>query len=311
MELNPTVTARDATGFGGGVILRRSVDHFELQRRVDKKEVERVRWGAYIESTEHLPPHEARTRRALARILALSAQLTTRFWFSHESAALLWGCSVYLTDGVTYITQVTAPSGRGDRTVLRHHERLAEAECAEIDGFPVTSLERAVVDVASTAPGERALIVADSALRLGADRAEIERICAARFGRRGVARARRVIAWADARSESAGESMLRWICHNGGLGDVTPQREVATRLGVFRLDLALEGHRVGLEFDGAVKYSGAFGVAGPDAVVAEKARQDALEEEGWTIVRVTWADLADPVALVRRIRTAIRRAAAR
>ena len=62
-----------------------------------------------------------------------------------------------------------------------------------------------------------------------------------------------------------------------------------------------------VEFDGAVKYDGA---EGREALVAEKKREDRIRELGYQVVRLTWAELADPHRLLARIRSALARPAA-
>jgi hypothetical protein len=62
-----------------------------------------------------------------------------------------------------------------------------------------------------------------------------------------------------------------------------------------------------VEFDGAVKYAGAEGQA---ALVAEKRREDMLREMGYAVIRLTWADLARPDLVRRRIEAALRRVTA-
>ena len=90
---------------------------------------------------------------------------------------------------------------------------------------------------------------------------------------------------------------------------VTPQLQVTTRLGTRWADFRIDGTTVLLEFDGRIKYTDPqrAGIV----LWQEKRRQDALEDEGWTVVRVTWADLDDPAALWGRIRAAIARSRAR
>ena len=39
----------------------------------------------------------------------------------------------------------------------------------------------------------------------------------------------------------------------------------------------------------------------------EKGREDALRELGWIVLRLTWADLADPIRLASRMRAALAR----
>lgn len=80
-----------------------------------------------------------------------------------------------------------------------------------------------------------------------------------------------------------------------------------TSVGPTRVDF-LVANVVVVEFDGAVKYEGA---GGRDALVREKRRESALTDLGYEVVRVTWADLADPTALVKRIHAARLRALVR
>ena len=60
-----------------------------------------------------------------------------------------------------------------------------------------------------------------------------------------------------------------------------------------------------VEFDGLVKYAGQQGRA---ALAAEKARESAIVDLGYEVVRLVWADLANPAEVARRIRTAHARA---
>ena len=76
---------------------------------------------------------------------------------------------------------------------------------------------------------------------------------------------------------------------------------------VARVDLLI-GERVVVEVDGALKYAD-----DPDGhtLFREKVREDRLRELGYEVVRVTWADLADPAGLLSRVRAALRRAQSR
>jgi hypothetical protein len=105
--------------------------------------------------------------------------------------------------------------------------------------------------------------------------------------------------FADARSESAGESLSRAIIHE--LGFVVPdvQYKVCDAAGhlVARTDFCWDEIRLAAEFDGLVKYTGRLaraGAAGPvgqDALVREKQREDALRRLGYGMARWIWADL--------------------
>ena len=292
-SLPPVVLVRDAATRGS--------------RLRDRADLERVRRGAYLPRAPSLGPARDRQRLALARVRAVHEQLRVCHWFSHESAALLWGCDVVGLSGLVHVLQETRPRSRGGDPVVRHYGRLPEGHRAEVAGFPVTSLARTVVDCACTMPPDRGLVIADSGLRAGLDLDEITTVLAARAGSRGIARARDVVSLADGRAESPGETLTRWALVSSGLPAPEPQVEVVTRRGRFRIDLGWSAHRVGVEFDGFVKYSGVLGSTAAEAVFAEKQRQDAIEDEGWRILRVTWGDLRDTDALAARVRRALLR----
>ncbi|WP_256841679.1 hypothetical protein [Ornithinimicrobium cryptoxanthini] len=107
---------------------------------------------------------------------------------------------------------------------------------------------------------------------------------------------------ADGRIESVGESRMRFVCIVGGI-EVVPQATIRDEQGTFvaRVDFLVRGTNVVLEFDGRVKYADATGRALWD----EKRREDRLRALGYVVVRVIWTDLADPMALVARIREAM------
>ncbi|MHA7134665.1 type IV toxin-antitoxin system AbiEi family antitoxin domain-containing protein [Oerskovia turbata] len=268
-----------------------------------------MRPGVYVPAPVGDGPARRREAEVLASVRGVVERLTTSYWLSHETAALLWGCWTWRLGPQVHVTQLSNPSTRrdADPRTRRHWTALPHRDRAVLDGIPVTTLERTVVDCARSLRTPSALVVADSALRLGADPAILGQIVDESAGKRGVVRARQVLALADARSESPGETLLRWIALDAGLPPLTPQVAVSTWRGTFRLDLAWQEIRLGLEFDGAVKYDGSSG-APLERLLAEKTREDALREAGWTILRVTWHDLSDPSRLEARLRAALRRA---
>lgn len=302
----PTTIAR-LTFAAPPVLLAREHPTGDLRHEVERGAVVRLRRGAYVAGDLGGPGQVLAEARARAAIVATHRRLNLPFWFSHESAALVWGCVVWPAPSATHVVQEQRPGGRaGERdTLVRHHRAVPVAERAQIDGLPVTSLARTVVDCARTMPAGAALALADSALRLGVAADDVEHLLREPGGR-GVRRARRVWAAADARAESPGESMTRWILALAGLAPTDLQVPVQTTLGVFFPDLCWPEVRFCVEFDGAGKYGDGEAVAA--AVLREKRRQDALEEAGWMVVRVTWADLQRPDQLVARVRAALVRA---
>lgn len=102
-------------------------------------------------------------------------------------------------------------------------------------------------------------------------------------GRRGLVRARAVLALADGRSESPPESRLRLLLVRAGLPVPVPQYVVRAAGGRFvaRLDLAWPAHRVALEYDGV------WHNRSDEQFRADRARLSALVQEGWAVVHVT------------------------
>ncbi|WP_265521940.1 hypothetical protein [Oerskovia flava] len=288
----------------------------ELARRARDGTLVRVRRGVYLPgpptSGTTAPDNEdARDRdaRILAQVRGVADRFTTPYWFSHETAALLWGCWTWRTPPLVHLTQLTNPRVQrtADPGLRRHWTPLPTRDQGVLDGVPVTSLERTVVDCARSLPPAGGLVVADSALRLGLDVALVDRVLEEAAGTRGVVRARRVLGLVDPGSGSPGETLVRLAAIDAGCPTPVSQVAVRTRLGTFWVDLGWPELRVGIEFDGAAKYSGGqFG--DPEQVRRdEQDRHAALVAAGWWIVRVTWADLADPVALGRRLWDARRR----
>jgi very-short-patch-repair endonuclease len=296
--------ARDAVR--DGVLLSRDAPADAMRRVRSDAAWRRLRRGAYLPpATGPEVQHLARRRAALARIRAVDADRRSPGWFSHESAALLWGCDLLEVPGVTHVVQASRPHSHGDPAVVLHHGALDVGDRAVVQGLPVVGLARTLVDCASTLPRERALVIADSGLRIGADPEQVAALVTARAGRRGIAAARDVLGFADGRAESPGESLTRWHLARARLPPAVPQLVVSTRLGEFRADLGWPDRGLLVEFDGFVKYTGAFGRSPATVVFEEKRRQDALEEAGWRVLRVTWTDLRAPSTLARRVAMAL------
>ncbi|NNU26569.1 hypothetical protein [Isoptericola sediminis] len=231
----------------------------------------------------------------LAGVRALVSSSRSRIWFSHATAAILHGAWSYATPALVHVTHVVKPrvSLTAEPTVRRHFTCLPTREQDLIEGVPVTSPERTLVDCLRTLSPEGALVVADSLFRRGADPREVSRIMTASAGKRGMIQARRLLDVCDPRSGSPGETVARLIAIDDGLPRPECQMEVATTSGTRFVDFGWPEIGVGVEFDGAVKYSGgSFGV--PIEVLRRQERRHAeIAEAGVELVRLGWDDLAD------------------
>jgi len=172
------------------------------------------------------------------------------------------------------------------------------------DGVLVQTMADTVIEVAGRHGCETGLMVADAALHSGLEAAALDESLDLYDHRVGVTAARTVVALADARIESPGESRGRWVCHTAGIA-LEPQFPLRVEWGhVFaRGDFRVAGTNVLVEFDGLLKYSD------PAALHAEKMRQLRLERLGYRVFRLTWRDLARPGLVIAMIREAISRAA--
>ena len=266
-------------------------DSAAVAARVRSGAWERVGRGAYVATSAQLSPRQ----RSLARIVAVDRRLRAPHWFSHGSAALIWGLTLWNAPPCVHVRQPGHASSQRDRTVMRHRGSFDEARATAVRSLPVTNLEQTTVDCARLLSPLAGLVVADGAIRAGADRSDILALLDALGPRRGVGRARAVIDVADGGSESPGETATRFVLLRGGLPQPQTQIAVATRLGTFWADLGWEEWRVLVEYDGRTKYLTV------DDLIREKRRQDALLEAGWRVIRVTKEDLRSPATLIERV----------
>ena len=182
-------------------------------------------------------------------------------------------------------------------------------------GAPVTTLARTAVDLARKGPALSAVVVYDCALRLEVPREELEEVLRVARGWPGSKRAAAFVAFADARAESALESIGRWRMSQLGLP--TPELQVPLHddLGLMGYpDFLFEQQRVIGEADGLLKYRQDDPDAPPeprdrDALAREKQREDRFRDAGYAVFRFTW-DMAvrRPVLLEQRALSAFARA---
>lgn len=275
----------------------------ELRRRRRRGELASVRRGAYVTGddprlTEAVAVHRLRVEAAVR-------QLGPAAVVSHVSAAVLLGLSCWgLPLDRVHVTRNRRSGARTGPDLVVHAAALDPDEILTLGGVTLTAPARTVVDIGRRIGFERAVAVADAALhRPRRDRpplvtsAELATQLVRGARRPGLPAARRVVAFADGRSESVGESRSRVAIHRAGLPPPVLQWEVFAPDGVLlgRVDLAWPRSRTVGEFDGRIKYGRLLrpGQAPGDAVYAEKRREDALRAMGLTVVRWGWQDLGE------------------
>ncbi|MBY6438443.1 hypothetical protein HQ602_18890 [Rhodococcus kroppenstedtii] len=282
--------------------LRLGLSDSSLHRAVAAGTMHRIRRGHVCDAADW----EALTDddRYLVRIRAAAAALTLPASLSHQSAAALHGLPILRPDRrVVHFSLDGRGGGHGGPRAL-HRCPLDPVDVTTVDGLSVTTLERTAVDVACAGTFAQAVCVAESALRAGATREEMDAALIRAGRRRGIAVARAGLAYADGRTESIGESWSRALMHPwGDVPEPRLQHPFTRDDGTFvaRTDFDWNGRLVG-EFDGEVKYGGDRRAA----VLAERRRENALHALGVYVVRWTWPDLVHQERLHRLLRDGLR-----
>lgn len=305
MDLPETCRPDDHGLFRRTTLLAEGHSAQEIDRLVRTGRLRTVRRGVYRVTDRPLGSPEE--RHAL-RCRALEPALGPGAVFGYVSAAVLLGLPVWNIP-ITRLHVVRNRSGRGQvrAGVHVHGSPLVEQDIVEVDGMRVTSPARTGVDLARSVPVEPALIVLDGILHQAwrrvqvaaqhpgaATAGELDEALGRLVHRRGTPAARRLLALADERSESPGETRSRYAMHRAGLPSPTTQWPVPGT--GFRTDFAWPDLGVVGEFDGRVKYGRS---ARPDedlreVLWREKRREDVIRSRGLTVVRWTWAGITAP-----------------
>lgn len=238
------------------------------------------------------------------------ATLHPGWTFSHATAALMHGLPISLR----HLKQahILAPETHAGPSLAIRHRSSRRHGIVDISGVRVTSLEDTIVDCLLSLDFREGLAIADAALaRLGTDVAGLERLVRQRGRRRpGVRQALQTARWADARSESGGESVARAVMIEHGF--MVPELQVVIgdplRPGTsWRCDyywLLADGTRVAGELDGAEKYVNTSMTRGRSALQVmqdERIRESQLTLAVDRVLRFSWADVRNERRLIAKL----------
>lgn len=208
---------------------------------------------------------------------------------SHYSAARLHGLEVLRERRPrTHLTAAQPQSWRGKTDVVIHVAGFDESEVIEIDGIRCLDLPRTTLDLARLGPLTAGVVAMDSALRSGVRAHDLAASLERMHRWPGVRRARRAYALADDGAESVGETLSRLLVTELGHGTPETQFGLTDGFTTAYSDLRLGRHLI--EFDGRVKYTGAYG-PGAEVLWEEKKRQDFLMGFRLGMSRLVWDDL--------------------
>lgn len=221
--------------------------------------------------------------------------------FCSTSAVLLHGLPVSFNQlGIIHLYTNAASPTVSTARVARH--AVTNPAYTTIDGVKVASIAQAAVESMCVSPFADGLAVADGLLRrLDIDRALLGEIVDELSTRRkGVATARRVAAYADARAESGGESVARGIMICEGLVPTDLQRMLRDPVdgrGTYYADFVFEmrnGKTVIGEFDGKAKYVDPALLGDKTTIgtlLDERKREFHITLLGMPVARFTWNDV--------------------
>lgn len=241
--------------------------------------------------------------RAL-HVLRTAQRIHPDWVFCRQSAGIVYGLPIPFREMRTLHVATTREQRCRASRSAQFHVIPADENVRQVQGVRVVSPERAVFDCMRFASFGRALAIADSALRLEvAPRGRLLAFFreAGRY-RVGKSRSMKTLLLADARSESAGESIARASMIERGFALPELQVSFARPLEPhrsYRVDflwMREDGTRVIGEFDGRSKYEDPDMRAGRTALQvleAERQRESQLSAYGMPILRLSYQDVLD------------------
>lgn len=224
---------------------------------------------------------------------------------SHRSGLLMHGLPI--VGRRPAVPEVTVPPRTTGRAVAAHlhRARLWPEDVVVIDGAPVTSVARTVIDIGRSAPIGTSVAAIDAALNNGLTTySELDAALTRCWNWPGIRRAQRAVRFSDGRAESALESVSRLVI--GWLGlpspDLQPLALDRHLRPAGRLDFYWDEFGVAGEADGRSKYDDR------DVLFAEKERQELLEHDRLIFARWGWQTATrQPHVLRARIQDAFER----
>jgi predicted transcriptional regulator of viral defense system len=200
---------------------------------------------------------------------------------SHRSAAALWD----LRRGGPSRIEVSVGRQRRPRSgITVHHVPLPPDETTVVDGIPVTTVARTLLDLAGVLPQpqlERAIERAE-ALRY-ADSPSLDALLHRYPTRPGTRTLRQIRARGITPTFTRSELEDRFLAFADAHG--LPRPETNVWLGDIEVDFLWRAERLIVELDGRETHLTAA------AFERDRARDRALQAAGWRVVRITWRQL--------------------
>lgn len=272
LDLPPSpFTGRQAQDLG--------ISRSRLRALEASRAVRRVLTGVYVGADE---PDTIQLRCQAARLV-----VAPHVVLCDRTAAWIWGVDTFDYRELEVLPPLETWALRGRGRVTRRGctggaRDLAPDDFVDVEGLQVTTPLRTSLDLACRLSQRAGLAAVDGFMRdHGLTRDDLQRGLLRFRGRRGVVQARALVAVADGRSESSGESWIRLAMINAGL----PVPELQWWVDVdgvptYRLDLAYPKHKIAIEYDGVAFHTT------PEQRRHDRERREWLRDHGWTVIVV-------------------------
>lgn len=229
---------------------------------------------------------------ARAREMAAHLACGPRSVVGRRSAAVLWQLLLPAEPPEPVEMVVRGRERRRPGIDVCRTSHLTSADITKLDGIPVTTVARTIVDLAGSGSArELEQALAQSLASRLTTRAKLEAMLKRASGRRGTARLGAMLRGEVALTRSEAEERLLALVRKAQL----PEPATNVRIAGFEVDFLWRAARLVVEVDGFAFHS--------DGAAFERDRQRdfALTSKGLRVVRVTWKQLVrEPeVVLVR------------
>lgn len=201
---------------------------------------------------------------------------------SHRSAGALWG----ILPNARTDAEITVPVTRRRRPGLEQHQSILVAdELTAVDGVPVTTAARTLLDLAAVVrPHQLRRAVEEAEVRRLWDRLSVADLLDRHRGRRGTAELSALVADAAVGLDVTRSDLeARFLAAVIDAGLPRPRANVPLEVGgrVLEPDFAWPERRVAVELDGHAFH------ATRASFEDDRARDRALHAAGWRVIRVT------------------------
>lgn len=218
---------------------------------------------------------------------------------SHLTALALYGFDIGVGWPLHFSTATSTHTRQQGITV---HRRKGHFHPHRVRGFPVTSPERTIVDIATMVSLVELIQAADSLIHSGHTTAQVLADRAAEWHLNGVQRVRRAVRLVRHGAESPMETLLRLMIVFARLPEPACNVVIRSASGRF----LARGDLVYAEFLVLVEYDGWQHERDAKQRQHDRERRELLEGTGWRVIIVTSEDLRDKREVVRRIHTALK-----